>query len=177
MEEWKVIEEFPNYEVSNLGRVRSIIHADSMGRTKGGNILKQAFDGKRNYLHVNLYKDGSKTHSTNVHRLVALAFIPNPNNLNEINHIDENKLNNRADNLEWCSHKYNNNYGSKYASTRGTKNPMSKIDDSVVTFILNNHKSRGGEMRNIDLARKFNLSPTHVCAIAHGRRWGYDNSN
>lgn len=84
------------YEVSNLGRVR-----------RNGKILKL---GKvRGYLHVNLCKNGIKKQAK-VHRLVALAFLPNPQNLPQINHKDEDKTNNAVDNLEWCTSQYNNNY-------------------------------------------------------------------
>ena len=172
MEIWKRIEGFDTYEVSNLGRVKSIQHLDSMGRLKDGHYLKPALDGKGNYLHVNLYKNG-KSHPKNVHRLVANAFISNPNSYREINHKDEDKTNNAASNLEWCTHKYNNNYGSKQCRSRGTNNPMNKITSSIVEYIKKNHKACGGTMRNKDLAEAFNISPTHVCAIAHGRRWGY----
>lgn len=63
------------------------------------------------YLQVGLSKDGKQKRFF-VHRLVAMAFIPNPDNLPQVNHKDENKLNNCIDNLEWCDCKYNNNYGT-----------------------------------------------------------------
>ena len=64
---------------------------------------------KDGYIHVNLYNNGRK--SFMLHRLVASAFIKNPNNYSEINHIDECKSNNKVNNLEWCTRKYNMNYG------------------------------------------------------------------
>lgn len=67
--------------------------------------------GSNGYLHVLLCKNG-KYITHNVHRLVAETFIPNPDNLPEINHKDENKENNCVDNLEWCTRKYNMNYGT-----------------------------------------------------------------
>lgn len=96
-EEWKTIKEFPNYKVSNYGRVFS--------KYKNG-LLKQ-FNDAYGYFQVNLNR-----HSKKVHRLVAEAFIPNPNHLSEINHKDENKHNNKVSNLEWCTSKYNMNYGN-----------------------------------------------------------------
>lgn len=88
------------YEVSNLGRVR-----------RNGKILKPT-KGRDGYLRVDLRKNGTRRDSL-VHRLVAQTFIPNPSNFPCINHKDEDKTNNCLDNLEWCDHKYNNNYGTR----------------------------------------------------------------
>ena len=113
---WKDIEGFEGlYQVSNLGRVKSLEKTWICG--KGGvrhqeeKILKPISD-RRGYLFVNLSKDGKMKHFT-VHRLVAEAFIPNPNNLPQVNHISQVKTCNRADLLEWCDAKYNSNYGTR----------------------------------------------------------------
>lgn len=95
------------YQVSNTGRVRSL----NYNRTGKIKILKQRKD-KLGYRSVFLCKDG-KLKKYSVHRLVALAFIPNPNNYPIINHKDENKINNTVWNLEWCTQEYNNNYGNR----------------------------------------------------------------
>ena len=84
------------YEVSNLGRVR-----------RNGKILKP-YDND-GYLRVDLFKNGI-VRKFLIHRLVAQAFIPNPKNLPQINHKDEDKTNNTVENLEWCDNKYNINY-------------------------------------------------------------------
>lgn len=113
---WKDIENYEGYyQVSNLGRVRSVnrIVINSMGgkiqHLQGKlQILKP---GKLGYVIAQLSKDNKRKYCK-VHRLVAQAFIPNPDNLPEVNHKDENKANNRVDNLEWCDREYNVNYGT-----------------------------------------------------------------
>lgn len=115
---WMDIKDFEGlYQVSNLGRVRSldkIILQHKYGASpnlyrRKGKILKQAIT-KEGYYMVSLF-DNNKGKSYLVHRLVATAFILNPNNYRVVNHKDENKLNNNLDNLEWCTDKYNLNYG------------------------------------------------------------------
>ena len=107
-EVWKDVVGYEGlYQVSNLGRVKSL----GFDKWHKGRILKQSFDGKGNYLFVGLHKDG-ETKQKNVHRLVAETFIPNPNNLPCVNHINEIKTDNKATNLEWCTVEYNSNYGN-----------------------------------------------------------------
>lgn len=111
---WRKIEGF-DYEVSNLGRVRSL----GIDIYHKGKILKPI--NKHGYLSVGLCKEGCKPKHFQVHRLVATAFIPNPNNLPFINHKDENPLNNCVDNLEWCTPKYNVNYGHGIEKMKASK--------------------------------------------------------
>lgn len=128
MEEiWKDIEGYEGlYQVSNFGRVKSL------GRFKKNNQIKEKILKPRinssGYKQVSLYNKFQKTYS--VHRLVAKAFIPNPDNLPQVNHKDENKLNNHVNNLEWCNSKYNNNYGTHNKRVgrhfKGGKNPAAK---------------------------------------------------
>lgn len=104
VEIWKDIKYYENlYQGSNLGRVKSI----KFGKER---ILK-TFKNKDGYLQVGLWKN-NKRKIFLVHRLVAQAFLDNPNNLPEVNHKDENKLNNVVSNLEWCDRTYNVNYGT-----------------------------------------------------------------
>lgn len=115
-EVWKEIKGYEGlYSVSNTGRVKSLRRNKIMA-------LKKTVDG---YLRVGLRKKGQKWYS--VHRLVAIAFIENPNGCPQINHKDECKTNNNVDNLEWCTAKYNSNYGTHIE--RMIKNTdYSKID-------------------------------------------------
>lgn len=103
MEEiWKNVND--RYSVSNFGRIKS-------NYANKERIMKQQNDS-HGYLFVSLMIDGKKK-TTAVHRLVAEAFIPNPNNLPQVNHKDEDKTNNCVDNLEWCTLQYNCNYGTR----------------------------------------------------------------
>lgn len=126
MEEWRNIVGFEGlYQVSNYGRVRSLdrfVKGKNGLRIVKGKILKP---GKLpyGYLFVNLCKN-NKVVNCRVHRLVAVAFIPNPNNLPQINHKDCNPANNSVWNLEWCDARYNLNYGEraiKFSQTRKGK--------------------------------------------------------
>lgn len=108
---WKDIKGFEGrYQVSSYGRVKSIGHTDSLGRHWKTVFLKPS-KHTSGYLHVNLIDKYGKRLSILLHRLVAINFIPNPNNYPQINHKDENPANNHVDNLEWCTAQYNVNYG------------------------------------------------------------------
>lgn len=110
MEEvWKDI---PNYKdryiVSNLGRVYSYL----------SNKILKTHISTNGYEQLTLVASNGERVKHRVHRLVAMAFLPNPDNLPEVNHKDENKLNNCVDNLEWCTKTYNNNYGTKTSKNK-----------------------------------------------------------
>lgn len=107
MEEiWKDINGFEGlYQISNLGRVKSLERYSIQKHLIEEKILNISHS-QAGYVDVSLYKDGKRIHKK-PHRLVAEAFIPNPNNLPEVDHIDTNKDNNRIDNLRWCTHSEN----------------------------------------------------------------------
>lgn len=100
------------YQVSNLGRVKSLDKYDNKGRFHAERIKSQVNNGK-GYLIVNLKHNGKQRMRT-VHRLVAEAFIANPNNYEDVNHIDGNKENNQVDNLEFCTHRSNMLHAVKF---------------------------------------------------------------
>ena len=140
-EEWRDIKGYEGkYQVSNLGRVKSLKNCKGNYREK---ILKLGKD-KLGYLQVVLSKEG-KGKLFRVHRLVAESFIENTNNYPEVNHKDENKSNNCVDNLEWCDRKYNCNYGTRNIrrvraqkgqnrpSIRGSKSPVSRKVQCITT--------------------------------------------
>lgn len=102
---WKDIEGFEGkYQISSMGKVKSLW----FGKEK---ILKN-IKTDRGYIVVSLYKEG-KQKNYYIHRLVAQTFLPNPDNLPQVNHRNENKTDNRVDNLEYCDSKYNNNFGTR----------------------------------------------------------------
>ena len=106
MEIWKDIPGYENlYQVSNLGNIRRILFINNKIQKKKITIIKKQTN-KRNRIQASLYKNGKRKNLL-VHRLVAMAFLDNPNNYPEVNHIDGNSLNNNVDNLEWCTKKYN----------------------------------------------------------------------
>ena len=117
MEIWKEIKGFEGYyEVSDLGRVRSVDRVIYDTVRKCERLLKGKIltirDNGHGYKGVMLCKK-NKIYNRYVHRLVAEAFIPNPDDYDYVNHRDENKWNNSKDNLEWCDGTYNNNYGTR----------------------------------------------------------------
>ena len=127
----------PNYEglyqVSNFGNVKSLSRyvgtSDKLGgRRKTKERLLKLWACKGGYLMVRLSR-GCSIKNFFVHRLVAIAFIPNPHNLPQINHKDENPSNNTVNNLEWCDAKYNNNYGGRIKkAAAATSKPVKQYD-------------------------------------------------
>ena len=136
-EVWKDVAGYEGfYKVSNEGNVYSVGRKDTLGRNHRGRTLAPGYD-KGGYLIVSLCKNG-KLKTKTVHRLVAETFLPNPNGYSEINHRDENKVNNYANNLEWCTREYNNNYGTR--SERSGQAQSKKVKainietNEVITF-------------------------------------------
>lgn len=120
------------YQASNLGRIRStdkiVVQRNGVTKTVKGKVLKQ-FPIESGYLYVTIAKEVGKFCPKRVHRLIAQTFIPNPNNLPQINHINEDKADNRVENLEWCSAEYNTFYGhriEKFAASNRNNPALSK---------------------------------------------------
>ena len=135
MEEiWKDIEGYEGlYQISTLGRVRSLRKFDELN-----NIFVMKPNASNRYYKISLSKNG-KTKYFFVHRLVAQAFIPNPDNLSLVNHKDCNKLNNCVSNLEWCDYKYNNNYANINAK-RSIGKAITQLKNSNRIDIINKLK-------------------------------------
>lgn len=166
MEEWKQITS--RHVINKKGQIRNI---------KTGKLLKTY---KNRYEYIDLWYDG-KHHTFLIHRLVAEAFIPNPNKLLEVNHKDENKLNNDVNNLEWCDRKYNHNYGT--ILNRMHINMINRKDQSkpVNMFTLNNEFVKNFPSI-MEAYRQTNINfrgISHCCKgerkTAGGYKWRYEN--
>ena len=149
---WKDIKDYEGlYQVSNLGRVK---------RITTGRVLKP-LKHANGYLMVKLSKN-SIVYTKTVHRLVAEAFIPNPEHKSEINHIDENKTNNSLDNLEWMTRKENINHGTRTER-------MSKTQS--IPIIATNIKT--GESKEFygarECARQLGLTHGNITSVLKGR--------
>lgn len=176
MEEiWKDIKGFEGrYQVSNLGRVRSLDFTWSTYnyKTRGyveckkkGRILKSSVQNN-GYLRVCL-KIHSKNYYKILHRLVATAFIPNPENLPAVNHKDEDKANNVVSNLEWCTHKYNSNYGTRNERLR--EYSISNVMRPVVQYDMEGNVIDTFESLS-DAANKTGIPNADICGVCKGRR-------
>ena len=156
-EEWRDIAGYEGlYQVSNLGRVQSLDHFASNGNVdilyKGRVISQHSHNG---YMLVHLCKK-NKVSTTSVHRLVAKAFVPNPLNKPQVNHIDGNKANNNALNLEWCSQSENVIHGVK-TGLRHLKVPRCRFQ-----YIYEEHlKGRS----YAEIAKEFNVGKTRISQI------------
>lgn len=180
-EVWKDVKGYEgNYQVSNHGRIRSLDRISFSGRKLKGRNLKQKVN--KGYHRIGLYKDGKQKWKT-VSRLVGKAFVPNPYNKPEINHIDEVKSNNRADNLEWVTAKENANHGtrnervlSSLASGEGNIKPVVMIDKNTGEP-LETFESISEAYRKFGVAPGGNISQVckGVSKTTLGYKWAYED--
>ena len=182
-EVWKDIEGYEGlYQISNFGKVFSF---------KSNKILKP-FNDKKGYLKIELRKENRRKIYF-LHRLVAMCFIENKNNLPYVNHKDENKHNNRVENLEWCTCKYNNNYGTRNSRISkkmlGENNPMygkhhsketkRKMSESRIGLFTGNKNPRAKKVMCITTGEifdyigmaetKYNISHSNISACCKGK--------
>lgn len=176
MEEWRDIKGYEGrYQISSEGRVRSLDRIGKNGYSYKGKILKPR-PTKRGYIKANL---SGKIYA--VHRLVAQAFIPNPNNYPVVNHKDENPSNNCIENLEWCDVKYNINYGTAN-KRRGESigydkdNPHSKsvLQCTIDGILVKRWNSQAEAARQLGISQG-NISRCCIGTrnIAYGFIWKY----
>lgn len=162
IEIWKTIEDFPDYEISNLGRVR-----------KGSLLLKQQTTIK-DYKVVRLYTE-KQVKGLKVHRLVAFAFLPNPLNRNQINHIDGDKANNKISNLEFCTGSENVQHAIKLGLMKppfksGSLNPRAKLTNQDVQKI---RQMLSLKIPHSKIALVFNVCNSAISDIASGKNWSH----
>lgn len=169
-EEWKAIEGYPNYRVSNTGRVMRV--------DKNGMRESTLSMCKNGYYKVTLYNENRQPHPVWVHRLVASAFVenPKPDEYTVVNHIDENPINNNADNLEWCTHAYNRAYGKQFIRDMLREKPVAQytVDGEYITSYESATKAAK------TFGKKLNESHISDCCIgkrptACGYVWKYKN--
>ena len=168
---WKPIKNFEGlYEVSNLGRVRSldrVVRNRSGYAVRKGKLIKEAAVSGKAYRKVGLWKNNMGTNVL-VHRLVAEAFIPNPYNLPEVNHKDENPSNNCADNLEWCDADYNMHYGTLQQRKADKQRGKSIGSQPILQF------TKEGELiarydSALKAAEAINGDNSAICKCANGK--------
>lgn len=160
---WKQIDNFPNYSVSDTGLVKSNV----------SNKLISIWTKKNGYCQVTLHRNGKKK-NLYVHRLVATAFINNDQSLSDVNHIDENKKNNSVNNLEWLDHKKNCNYGRRnFKVSQKLSKPVIQIDlngkivNRFSSLISVEKEGYGfGNVANVCLGTK---------KEAYGYKWKYES--
>ena len=196
MEEiWKPVVGFEDrYEVSNMGRIRSLPHETLICRKIGKPyyLKKRGCDvtpqpRQHGYLSVWLYGNGGNNGRAGrqyyVHRIVAEAFIPNPNGYAEVNHINEDKTDNRACNLEWCTHKENSTYGTKVERT-ARANINGKKSRKIAQY------TRDGVLvcvyPSLQEANRNGFAAANICKCANGHKnyshaygyiWKYADEN
>lgn len=168
-EQWKDIEGYEDlYQISTKGRVKSLQREYSVN---GGLYLRKERIMKQSvvmgYRCVTLSKKGVKR-TCKVHRIVANAFIPRIKNFNIVNHKDEDKFNNNVENLEWCSYKYNTNYGTnrvRISKTKRDKGQAKSVDmyDKSGNFIRHFDSI-------VDAANYIGARKTDVCSVCNGRQ-------
>ena len=164
VEVWRDIKGYEGrYQVSSEGRVKTVERFKSDGRHQREGIRISEIDQK-GYEFVLLF-DGIGYHRFSVHVLVAKAFIPNIYNKPQVNHIDGNKLNNKVDNLEWCTASENQLHALRMGLARprrGESHSSAKLSDADVIQIRDLRK-RGYKLR--ELAERFGVCETHISRI------------
>lgn len=182
MEIWKDIKGYEGfYQISNYGNVKSLNY-----RRTGNEKLMKPILQPTGYLCVMLYKPLKNFF---IHRLVAEAFIPNPDNLPCVNHKDENQTNNHVGNLEWCTYKYNNEYGTRLKRVRETQLNNPNKSKKVYQYTLDGELVKEWKSINECGRNGFNQSDVYYCCKGgrfknnkwvnvtqhKGYRWSFEN--
>lgn len=169
-EDWKIIDGYSRYMISNRGRVKSLI----------SNTILRPMNTGNGYFQVKLFSDKKIANRKSIHRLVAQYFIPNSNDLPCVNHKDEDKSNNCVENLEWCTYKDNCNYG-----TRNERMAKSKINGKTSKPVLQ-YDTNGNFIRKhisaLEASKIYGVGRSAIGACAAGQSisscgyiWVYEN--
>lgn len=167
-ENWKQIAEWPNYAVSDHGRVKRLISRNS---GVAGSILKHFL--VTGYPSVNLTHPGRGRKSVRIHRLVAEAFLPLPQDMTEVNHIDATRDNNHVSNLEWVNAAGNRRHAYEFGalSAEGEQNGHSKLTERGVREIRSCLPLSKPQQQR--LAARLGVSPGTVRDVAARRTWSH----
>jgi hypothetical protein len=157
----KPIEGFENYVINDLGEVYSLPK-----RTRKGRRKMKPMQYKHGYICVDLVKD-TKVYRKLIHRIVATAFLPNPENKPQVNHINGIKSDNNLNNLEWNTHSENQKHSIKIGlrSAKGIKNSQSKLTEDDIRQI------RKLDLKYAEIAKMFNIGVPNVCSIKKNKTW------
>ena len=174
-EVWKPVKGYEGfYEVSNMGNVKALqrtVNSGKCHRTWKEHFIRFGVDAN-GYFRTNLAKYGvNKT--VKVHRVVAEAFVPNPLNLPEVNHIDGNKQNNNVENLEWCSRSENIKHAVGIGLKRldGEFNPSHKLTAEEIEFIRENYIPRHWEFGTVALGKRFKVHRKTISRVINNQSW------
>lgn len=163
MEKWLNINGYPNHEISSLGRVRYF--------KKGKFLIRKNTPNDRGYVRMQLKYKGE---TLRIHRLVAEAFIPNPNNLPQVNHINGIKDDNRVSNLEWCTASHNYNHGMRTGlippRPKGSNHWNATLNEKIVKQIKV-YLNEGLNPRQI--GEKMNIHRSTVTNVKYGIAWSH----
>lgn len=169
IEVWQPITGFYN-EVSNLGRVRSVKHKAGNEKNYKSKILKPVVTNS-GYVNVAIINKSEGKITKRLHRVVAEAFIPNPENKPEINHIDGNKENNEVSNLEWVTSKENKRHAWEndlQVSVKGSEKPLAKLKEEDIVSIRKEYREGCIQM---ELAEKYGVARQTISSIVNMKAW------
>ena len=179
VEEWRVIPNWESYEVSNMGRIRSVdrdIYEKPTNKVRHlkGKIIKLRYD-QYGYLQAQITHNG-KRKLLKAHRAVAMAFIPNPLNKPCVNHLDNNPSNNTVDNLEWCTLKENSQWMLKQGRADRTEQWLSRLDKGLEKMrkpVVGTNIETGEKIyfRGVNEVKKAGFLPSCVCRICKGFKY------
>lgn len=182
IEEWRAVSESPGYEISNTGNVRRR-GCDLCSRDLKVRVQNQG------YRQVSIYLPGGKQVTRMVHRLIAIAFVPNPENKPAVNHLDGNKANNAIENLEWVTFSENTRHAYRtgliniargsahwarrnpHLVQRGEAAPRAKLTAAQVVEIKKTYLPRSKDFSQRALARKYGVSQGAIAEIIEGVNW------